>query len=355
MSGQYEWVSPGIKRKGKDYFLDYRDTEGRRIREKVGPSRQLAETVYKKRMVEKAENRLLDIKKPKKVFLKDFVKKYLEYSKANKAPNMYASETYSTTHLLEFFEGYCLNEITLERVEDYKQSRLKKVTSSTVNREVSCLKTMMNIAVEWDILKDNPVRKTRKMKEPPGRVRYLSPDELEKLLSVSSSLLQAILLFDICTGLRKKELTHLQWENMDFDNQLVRVEDSKNHERCDLPLSPCIIERIKALSRKNEFVFGGSDPRKQFETALRKAGIKNFRFHDLRHTCGSYLAINGASLVVIKEILRHKTLSMTMRYAHLCPDVKRAFIDIVSEKVNAIALNHTINDICPETPSQSDS
>lgn len=193
------------------------------------------------------------------------------------------------------------------------------------------------------------------MKEPPGRVRYLSPEELHRLLAVCSFYLQTVILFVICTGLRKMELIRLKWADIDFENLLVRIEDSKNHERCDLPLSTCIVERIKALPRKNEFVFGGSDPRKQFETALRKADIRNFRFHDLRHTCGSYLAINGASLVVIKEILRHKTLAMTMRYAHLCPDVKRTFIVLVAEKVNAIAVNHTIKDICPQSPSQSDS
>lgn len=352
MAKDYERVEPGIKRKGKNYFLDYRDAEGKRIRKKVGLSLQLARIEYKKQDVEKAQNRIFDIKKPKKVFLKDFISKYLDYSKANKRPKMYESEKNSTRHLLKFYNSYCMDEISLQSIEEYKQDRLQHVSCSSANREVTCLKTLLNIAVEWGILNTNPIKKTKKMKEPPGRVRYLSPEELESLLSVSSSLLQVIILFDICTGLRKKELTHLQWENMDFENQLVRIEDSKNHERCDLPLSLCIIERIKALPRKNEFVFGGSDPRKQFETALRKAGIKNFRFHDLRHTCGSYLAINGASLIVIKEILRHKTLAMTMRYAHLCPDVKRNFINIVSEKVNAIALNQSIKSTHPESPPQ---
>lgn len=311
----------GVFKQGNNFFIEYRDAEGHRRQEKVGASRKLAETVLQKRLLERAERKLLNIKKPKKLLFKEFCPKYLQYSKANKREKMYLSESLSIKHILDSFRDYCLDEITPLMIEEYKQKRLKTVKPATVNRELACLNAMLNKAIEWNLI--HKAVKIKLLKEAPPRVRYLSYDELKNLLSVCSIKLVTIILFAIATGLRRDELIFLQWKNIDTDNCIVHIEDSKTHSRRDISITQNILNRLTQLPKENNYVFGGHNHRKQFETAVKKAGIENFRFHDLRHTCASYLAINGASLLVIKELLGHKTLTMTMRYAHLCPDVIR--------------------------------
>ncbi len=338
MASEYEWVSPGIKKKGKDYFLDYRDTEGRRIREKVGPSRQLAETVYKKRMVEKAENKLLDIKKPKKILLKEFIPKYLDYAKNNKSLNMYLGETYSTATLAKFFNNKYIGDITLSDIEEFKKHRLQTVKESSVNRELSCLFTMLNIAVEWGELPENPIKKLKKLKEPPGRVRYLNKEEIPHLIDACAPHIKPIVFTALNTGLRKQEILTLKWKDIDIEEGFIHINKSKNSERKDIPVNPQLSDLLTSLREKkedgSEYVFGHyGDIKKGFMAACRRAGIEDFTFHDLRHTFASHLVMMGVSIVVVKELLGHKKLEMTLRYAHLAPDIRKCACEAIGEMI----------------------
>jgi integrase len=135
----------------------------------------------------------------------------------------------------------------------------------------------------------------------------------------------------LSTGARAQEILGLRWGQIDFARKVALLdnpEEIKNSERRALPLAGHALELLKERAKvrriDSDLVFPGRinphkplDLRSPFETALRRAGIKDFRWHDLRHSAASYLAMNGASLAEIAEVLGHKTLSMVARYSHL--------------------------------------
>jgi len=172
-----------------------------------------------------------------------------------------------------------------------------------------------------------------KLKEPRGRVRFLTADERSRLLESCQQsqcpYLHAIVVLAISTGLRKNEILRLKWIDVDLDKGRVIVEETKNDRRHSVPLVGHALETIRKLNndRKNisPFLFSSNDLsldqpydiRTAWENAVKRAGIENFRFHDLRHDRASTLAAGGASLAQIAEVLNHKTLQMVKRYAHL--------------------------------------
>ena len=184
---------------------------------------------------------------------------------------------------------------------------------------------------EWQWCEDNPVRKVSKPKEPRGRVRFLSEDERERLLEACkvsrNPYLYIIVVLALSTGARRGELIHLTWSDVDLKRGILTFDETKNGERRAVPLTGYALEVLTQHAKRRcpdtSLVFPdstGTRPvgmREAFEWAVKRAKITNFRFHDCRHIAASYLAMNGASLAEIAEVLGHKTLAMVKRYAHL--------------------------------------
>jgi integrase len=210
--------------------------------------------------------------------------------------------------------------------------RNTKRSPSTVVRYMAALSHVFTIAVkEWGWLEDSPMRRVTKPKEPRGRIRFLSDEERARLLaecknSESEALYLAVVLA-LSTGARRMEILGLQWQDVDLQRGFITLHETKNGERRALPLAGHALELMKQHTKVRHvncsFVFPSKnfknpiDLRTPFENALKRAQITDFRWHDLRHSCASYLAMNGASLAEIAEILGHKTLQMVKRYAHL--------------------------------------
>jgi integrase len=187
---------------------------------------------------------------------------------------------------------------------------------------------MFRKAIEWGKAVDNPVTHQKPLRAKNRRLRYLSQEELPRLLSAADESLRPILLVALHTGVRRGELFALLWPDVDFRLGMVRVLHSKNGERREIPMSETLRTTLQALPRHlaSDYVFPGKtgqgvvDIRKRFHRALQEAGIAGFVFHDLRHTFASYLVMAGVDLMTVKEFLGHKDLKMTLRYAHLAPD-----------------------------------
>jgi integrase len=139
------------------------------------------------------------------------------------------------------------------------------------------------------------------------------------------------------TGLRRGELLGLRWENLDVRNRMIRVEKTKNGERRDVPMTDRVFDLFQGIPRRLDtpYVFAGEDGRPQeyvktaWGSALRRAGIENFTFHDLRHTFASYLVMGGVDIRTVQTLLGHKSIAMTMRYAHLSPAHLREAIAVL--------------------------
>ncbi|PLY16772.1 MAG: integrase [Sedimenticola sp.] len=229
-----------------------------------------------------------------------------------------------------------------------KTYRKKKRTPATVNRYLAALSHTFTIAVnEWGWLEGNPVSKVKRPTEPRGRVRFLDDDERSKLLAACRSNkdkhLYAIVILAISTGMRQGEILNLTWKDIDLGRSRLILHETKNNERRSVPVVGLAHEVLCELSKvrriDSQLVFPSSQPEtpikihKSFNMALTEAGIEDFRFHDLRHTAASYLAMNGATLAEIAEVLGHKTLQMVKRYAHLSESHTSSVVEKMNNKI----------------------
>lgn len=331
-----------IYQRNGEWYIDYY-VNGRRKREKVAPSKKLAQDVLRKRKVEIAENRFLDINKEQKIRFKDFANTYMEtHAKPNKK-SWFKGDYFYLKNLIPYFGEKYLYEITPVMIEKYKIMRNEKVSVASVNRELACLKCMFNKAIDWDVIGTNPVVKVKFFKENNARLRFLEKDEISKLLSNCSPELQAIVQLALNTGMRKSEIQNLKWSNVNLDQGFIVLETTKNGEKRVVQINRIVKQVLGSIQKQKDsvYVFSGKDGqpynfRKSFETALKKSGIRNFRFHDLRHTFASHLVMAGVDLNTVRELLGHKSLNMTLRYSHLSPDHKTRAVELLGGKMDTI-------------------
>ncbi len=225
---------------------------------------------------------------------------------------------------------------------------------ATVARYLAALSHCYSVAVkEWGWLDDTPMRKVAKPREPRGRVRFLSDDERGRLLraceSSTSAYLYPIVVLALSTGMRRGEIMNLTWDRVDIQRRLVilRADDTKTGEARAVPIVGLAHDILSQIAQertgKDTLVFPAPpvsgqperplDIQSAWMRALRVAEIEDFRFHDLRHSAASYLAMNGASLAEIADVLGHKTVQMAKRYSHLTDAHTTGIVEKMNEAV----------------------
>jgi integrase len=226
----------------------------------------------------------------------------------------------------------CRDRLVKENINAGKPKKPPKFRGpATVHRYLATLSVCFSYAVKdlaWT--EENPLLKVRKPSLPEGRVRFLSDEERENLLAVcknSKTCLYTVVVLALSTGARMSEIMHLQWKDIDFQRRIMRLEHTKNGDKRAVPLSSHPFGLVQALNKvrriDSTYLFPRADGQKPFEIkkhwlqAVETAGLTDFKFHDLRHTAASYLAMNGATLLEISNVLGHKQLKMVKRYAHL--------------------------------------
>ncbi|NGX51161.1 MAG: Tyrosine recombinase XerC [Chlamydiae bacterium] len=254
--------------------------------------------------------------------------------------------------------SFLLSDITPALIAEKRDKLLQgftyrktKRSPSTVVRYLAALSHAFSVAVrEWGWIEDSPVRKVSKPSEPRGRVRFLSSDERERLLDVCKQsahpYLFTVVVLAISSGMRYSEIMKLTWSDVDFAKKRITLHETKNGERRVVPVTGFAYELLKKheKSRRMDTLLlfpaqKGQNPQKPavlrsaWNRALEQANIYNFRFHDLRHSCASYLAMNGASIAEIAEVLGHKTLQMVKRYAHLSEAHTASVIESMNKKI----------------------
>lgn len=371
----------GVFKKGANWFIDYR-VNGRRLRESVGPSRKLADSVMAKRKLEIAEKRFLNVRKVSHETFRQFSARYLQWIRGRiRTVN---DDAQRVRQLLPTFGSLPLAEIDVAHAEKYMAQRLqervahpyrgkaekalallgaeakearlkawasahtKTVSKATINREIACLRKILNKAVDWKLLPNNPLRGVKLFDEREFiRKRYLKPDEIRLLIECCTPAIRNVVTFALYTGRRHGEILGMRWQDVDLKNGYVYFPRTKKKEPDQVAISPRAQEVLESLGSgdRGEFVFnkerGGAGPlrytRRQFKAALTKAGIKDFRFHDLRHTAVSYMMMNGIDLKTIAELVGHTTAEMVdQRYGHLSPDHKRIATEIFGSAMDRL-------------------
>jgi site-specific recombinase XerD len=245
-----------------------------------------------------------------------------------------------TNNLLKHLSGKRLNQITADDLEEFMSKRDDDdVSNSTINRELSCLRRMYNLAKKWNDCRNNPVADIDFRKEPAGRTRFLSTTEISNLLEKCPPHIASVVVTAVYTGMRLSEILNLKWSNVfvnDVINPFIEIPNTKNNKKRHIPLNIVMIEMMTNLKNReseSEFVFLNSrgkrhkSIRNQFNLALDNANITDFRFHDLRHTFASHFVMKSGDLLSLKEILGHSSLKMVERYAHLASSHKQNMIN----------------------------
>jgi integrase len=222
--------------------------------------------------------------------------------------------------------AYKASALTGKLLAEWRNSRLKRVSGSTVNRELNTLSHAINVARrEWGIHINNPVELIQRPKHNKGRERRLSRGEETKLFEVLESntrnpWIRPIVVFAIETGMRRGEILSLVWANVDLQTRVVRLIDSKNGEGRSVPLTLKASALLQALPRTVDgrvFATTAEALKLAFARAVGCAGIDDLHFHDLRHEAVSRLFEKGLNVMEVASISGHKTLQMLRRYTHL--------------------------------------
>ncbi|MFQ5907159.1 MAG: tyrosine-type recombinase/integrase, partial [bacterium] len=247
-----------VFKRGKTWYLDYLH-KGRRIRKAVGHSKRMAELALKDIEVKIAKDENLGVQELPRVLFRDCAAEYLDYSKAHKARTSSERDALSLNWLTATFGDQYLSTITRRRIEQYMRERIEKgtVKGATVNRELACVRHMLNKAVEWGYLNENPAKGIKMFKESPGRVRFLEPAEIDKLLKECPPYLKPIVTTALDTGLRQSEILSLRWANVNLRTRTIMVLRTKNNEPRFVPINQTLYAQLKRMHARSraDFVF----------------------------------------------------------------------------------------------------
>lgn len=350
------------KRGNARWYLDYRDANGKRIQKLVPHAFSAQDAVLSlKSEVSRIFNREYRKDKEQPIKFGAFAEVYLSnYAKVKKR-SWRTDEKYLNAQLVPFFGKLDLHEITPLQVSHFMVKRKSDgVKDSTINRELTVLKKMLSLAMEWGFeLKKNPVLKGNYFSEEKyRRERVLTPEEEMRLFQVAALHVKPVLSCALATGMRYSEILSLKWENVDLGERqiIIRAESSKSGKQRTVPINlslQAILLRLKRMNKgMSDYVFLYKDPksgklrhvitiRRAFTAACKRAKIKNLHFHDLRHTVGTRLNASGVDPISIKNILGHANLKTTEIYLHSSMSQMMAAVEKLDSSVVEKAKNPT--------------
>jgi integrase len=285
--------------------------------------------------------------------LRELADEYLRYKAERGKRSLSEDRRMLNTRLLPALGADLLVEkLTAPAIAQYERRRGGEVGPYTAANELAVLRHMLRLGLRWGYL--DKVPEIQMPKKPDGRRRCLDESEIDKLLNACRASrnphLTTIVVLAINTGMRKSEILELCWERIDLSSARMTLYETKNGAPRGLPINRAVYDALIGLEaiaeRRNGLVFKRNDGaawgkvRTAFETAIKRAGLRGFRFHDLRHTAASHMVMRGATLKEVQEILGHKTFSMTLRYSHLSPAHLRGAVDRLDGLTGATPTAH---------------
>lgn len=321
-------------KKSKYYWIDFY-YKGKRYRESSeSPRKRDAELLLTKRKYEIRQGKFDGNPKKDELKFRNFIPQYMDWAKSHKKASTIERNYQFLDHLNPHFSELTLTQIDLISAEKYKKTRItQEASNATINRERSFLKAVLNKAVKWGIIDQNPLKCMESLPEKHLFNRYLTIDETLALIDVCESHIRPLIVTGIFTGLRWGSVLKLRWNELDQTNSIITLTTSKNEELV-YPLPEPVKEEISQIKRNGQpYVFINPETgrpwrnlRKAFSRAKAKI-TKPFRFHDLRHSFASNLVMNGEDLKTVQELLGHRSISTTLRYVHLNISHKKRAVD----------------------------
>jgi integrase len=337
----------GLYLRGKIYWFTIMQNGKRTQLSTQTDNRKLAGRIHAKAITEIHEGVWFDrAKVERQDTFTDLAERYATWAEGRQR-SWQISKKYMVKQLVSRFINFKLSQFNTNIVEEFQTERLNKGNKpATANRLLAAIKHMFTKACEWEMITEETLKRVHKVKflqENNKRLRYLTKEECQSLINACDKHLKPIVIAALNTGMRRGEIFSLNWNNIDLKHGFILLEKTKNGDRREIPINDTLKRTLQGLARRLDVpsVFYDhstgkpyTDIKHSFTSACRRAGILDFRFHDLRHTFASHLIMAGVDITTVKELLGHKTLTMTLRYAHLAPSHKVKAVDILDDTLN---------------------
>ena len=355
-----------VYRKNDAWWIDYY-YQGTRHREKIGSVKKDAQEALSRIKVKIAagdfvspdQRRQEEAFERKPMLFETFVfEEFLPWLEVEHSRSHFTRQSVSyRLHLVPYFKGVNLHEITQKRIEDYKPLRLKgrytrgsktrPVTKATVNRELSALRSALVKAVEWGHIDESPAAGVRLFRETPKTPRLLEAREITLLLQACRTQTCPVDLYAwvscmVYAGLRRAEVLNLRWEEIDWEREQITVQSrtewhTKNYKSRTLPMNDMLMEALRRAPRRLGCQLVFPSPQNEvyqnidhimlaLDRAASQAGIPegHVTFHQLRHCFCSHAQMQGVSPRTVQQWMGHRDLKTTLRYSHVSPVHEKA-------------------------------
>ena len=323
-----------IYKRGKTWWISYY-LNGKLIQRSLKvKDKKLANFLKKQKEIEIEQGK---VKIPSQKTIKECFKEYKEWAKARKAPHTFETEIGQLNKFLLPIENGKVKDINTKSIQSFLLDLSKENKKPrTINHYLKAIRNFFNFAISQGYIHENPTKMIKRLKEPKEPPRFLSQEEIRKLLKESQkSHLYPMILTALYTGLRVKELMNLEWEDFDFENKTLIVRNkagfkTKNRQFRVIPLPEAYMSKIKPFIKKKGpcFTYNGASfkelPKRAFKTILKRSGINNCGWHTLRKTFASHLIMQGVSITKVAKWLGHSSPTLTYQtYAHLAPQADK--------------------------------
>jgi len=342
-------MAKGIYKRGNVHWIRYAGLDGRTVYESTGSDKfRVAETLLIQRRQSIKEGKQPEVKKIANHTFKELSENYIQWITGRQ--NSAKIKGYIIGQLVSTFGSLPLRRFNTAITEQVQTDFINRgLKNSSINKVLNVLKHMFSKAVEWDMIEAETLKKIRKVKllrDDSKRLRYLSREEAQALVNTCNGNTKAIVTTALNTGMRKGEILSLKWDNVDMKHGFILLEQgmTKNGHRREIPINDTLRVVFQGVTRRLDvpYVFFDSetgmryqDVKRSFNTATRRAGISDFHFHDLRHTFASQLVMAGVDITTVSRLLGHKTLTMTLRYAHLAPSHMVKAVDLLNDALTS--------------------
>ena len=344
-------MTKGIYKRGRVYWIRYAGLDGKTVYESTGSDKfRDAETLLLQRKQGIKEGKQPEVKRIANCSFKELAGQYREWIKGRHRSE--PVKKYVIAALVERYGNIPLRRFNTPLVEQLQTELIGKGHKNAyINKVLNTLKAMFTKAVEWEMVESDVLKRVRRVKGlvENRRLRYLSVEECQRLIDVCDAHLKPIVITALNSGMRRGEILKLKRESLDLTHGfiLLNSQDTKNGERREIPINETLKALFRSLPRRLDTAYIFSDPKTgkpygdikhSFDTARKKAELEDLHFHDLRHTFASHLVMAGIDLTTVKELLGHKDIKMTLRYAHLAPAHKMKAVNILDD---AFSVNYT--------------
>ncbi len=353
-------------KRGKDgkprYYAVYKDRAGKRRWEAAGRYKKDAESLLKRR-----ESEVRSGVKPDDIMFSEFADKWLrEYAAAHvKTRTLDHYESAIRMHLKPAFGEYRLKDICPEHVDIFKAAKLREGKApATINKLLVILGAMMKRAVVWRYIRENPVQYVSRVKPNHREMDYLTPEEIRRLLDAASPEYRPLFAAAVLTGAREGELLALRWGDLDLERRILYIrrtyypghgftEPKSASGRRAVKISPelgVILREHKEATggRADDLIFGNGTGNpidatnmlaREFRPALERAGLRQVRFHDLRHTYAALQTASDENFKFIQQQMGHASITTTMDfYGHLLPEASEG----AGERLDALVFSRNV-------------